>query len=113
MSGSKRQKGKNMAYKKNKKKPKMYRGKKKYSYNERLTYHASKSSNIWHGANSAEEALSLFKRKDFAYSQGYVDAATGSEQHSSVTKYGGNIKAYEAGVNKAYKDKEKSYHLKF
>ena len=84
---------------------------KKYSFNERVAYHDKKSDSLWEKAKGVK--TDLFKRKDFAYSQGYLDAARDVVQFSSVAAYGGNMKAYEAGVKVATAHKGKINNLKF
>ena len=64
-----------MAYKKNKKKPKMYRGKKKYSYVDRHSYYGKKA-----------EFGKTAKEQDFAL--GYLDGMRGVR---------GNIAGTDAG----------------
>ena len=64
-----------MAYKKNKKKPKMYRGKKKYSFVDRMSYYGDK-------ANSGK----TIKEQDYAY--GYLDGMRGIQGNSVGTKEG-------------------------
>lgn len=62
-----------MAYKKNKKKPKMYR--KKYSFSDRMSYYKNK-------ANSGK----TIKEQDYAY--GYLDGMRGIQGNSVGTKDG-------------------------
>ena len=93
------------------------RKRKKYSLNERIEHHNKKcdvlvQKNLEKGRGS-DSVFALFKRRDFAYSQGYVDGVMGSTQFSEIEKHGGNMKAYEAGVTQGSKHSHKLHDIKF
>lgn len=92
-------------------------GRKKFSLNERVKYHDSKcdsliEKNVKKGKRS-DVVYFLIKRRDYAYSQGYVDGARGTTQFGDVEAFGGNTKAYEAGVKRAREHSKKIRDLKF
>ena len=93
------------------------RFKKKYSLNQRISYHNKKCNSLIEKTiekdKSSDAVFGLFKRKDFAFSQGYVDGVSGNTQFTSVNKYNGNMKAYEAGVRQGQKHFGNLYDVKF
>ena len=90
---------------------------KKYSLNERITHHNKKCNNlidkIAKKSKSSDSLFALFKRRDFAFSQGYVDGVSGNVQFTEIDKHKGNMKAYEAGVRQGQKHFLNLHDIKF
>ena len=91
----------------------MVKRRRKFSLNERYSYHSKKSGKAFASAKDSKSAYDLFKRRDIAYSVGFTDGIDGSTQFSTVRKCGGNEKAYESGVKAGVKALDKSKRVKF
>lgn len=90
-----------------------YPARKKYSLNERISFHDKRVRKVFDNAKSAESAIKQFKNGKIAYSEGFNDAIVGSVQFSAMQKYGANLKAYERGVQAGNKALKRSREVKF
>ena len=112
-----------MAFKKNKKKPKMYR--KKYSYNERRNYHSSRSRAFVDkfrrstGPNSStidfdEYEKALKKNKSIQYSDGFSDYMSDSDRNYFMSSDDLKKKtpSYQKGWKNAQKIDKQSRNIK-
>ena len=107
-----------MAYKKNKKKPKIYRGRKKYSLNDRIEYHNKRMKSFYSKYEDNNGNLKVpistvasasEKDKHFLYSSGFVQGA----KRGKTLNFEDCPKANQAGQSAGVKAREKAFKVKF